>query len=137
MNVHFFQLCQDDSTSLLCYLIPDIYKAFQNIALSNAQLMYLVVSTIDFYQLQELLCEIMQGQLKMVKRESFSSLVNSSLEWESLEQNFFWQMVDAHDFPIDHLLPILMRLNFHDHAEAMTAFLQRLKYEQYVFTYCT
>ncbi|XP_066599245.1 integrator complex subunit 3 isoform X2 [Prorops nasuta] len=124
------KLCHEDNIFMLCYLVPDVYTEFQNVALGNAQLLHLVVSTVDSCQLQELVCQIMQGHLKMLKKESFTSLLNASLNWETFEQYCFWQLIFAHDFPIDYVLPVLPKLQFRDHAEALTSILFMLKQEK-------
>lgn len=115
---------------MFCHLITDIYTGFQSIALGNAQLLYLVVSTIDSSQLQLMICQIMQGHLKIFKKEYILALLNESLKWETFEQYCFWQLVFAHDFPIDYILPILPKLHFHNHAEALTSILLMLKKEK-------
>ncbi|OAD54141.1 Integrator complex subunit 3 like protein [Eufriesea mexicana] len=124
------KLCHEDNIFMLCYLVPDIYMGFQNVALGNVQLLHLVVSTVDACQLQELVCQIMQGHLKMLKKESFTSLLTASLNWETFEQYCFWQLIFAHDFPIDYVLPVLPKLQFRDHAEALTSILFMLKQEK-------
>ncbi|KZC10189.1 Integrator complex subunit 3 like protein [Dufourea novaeangliae] len=124
------KLCHEDNIFMLCYLVPDAYMGFQNVALGNVQLLHLVVSTVDACQLQELVCQIMQGHLKMLKKESFTSLLTASLNWETFEQYCFWQLIFAHDFPIDYVLPVLTKLQFRDHAEALTSILLMLKQEK-------
>ncbi|XP_017875170.1 integrator complex subunit 3 isoform X3 [Ceratina calcarata] len=124
------KLCHEDNIFMLCYLVPDVYMGFQNVTLGNVQLLHLVVSTVDACQLQELVCQIMQGHLKMLKKESFTSLLTASLNWETFEQYCFWQLIFAHDFPIDYVLPVLPKLQFRDHAEALTSILFMLKQEK-------
>ncbi|CAL7944924.1 unnamed protein product [Xylocopa violacea] len=124
------KLCHEDNIFMLCYLVPDVYMEFQNVTLGNVQLLHLVVSTVDACQLQELVCQIMQGHLKMLKKESFTSLLTASLNWETFEQYCFWQLIFAHDFPIDYVLPVLPKLQFRDHAEALTSILFMLKQEK-------
>ncbi|KAG8041442.1 hypothetical protein G9C98_002735, partial [Cotesia typhae] len=80
--------CHQDNVLLLCYLVPDVFMGFQNIALGNATLLHLVVSTVDSCQLQELVCQILQGQLKMLEKDSFNGLLIKSLEWETFEQDY-------------------------------------------------
>ncbi|OXU25656.1 hypothetical protein TSAR_002834 [Trichomalopsis sarcophagae] len=115
---------------MLCYLLPDVYIEFPNVALGNVQLLHLVVSTIDSLQLQDLICQILQGHLKMLKKDSLFSLLSASLNWETFEQYCLWQLIFAHDFPIENVLPILPKLQFHDHAEALTCILLMLKKEK-------
>ncbi|KAH0534446.1 integrator complex subunit 3 isoform X2 [Cotesia glomerata] len=122
--------CHQDNVLLLCYLVPDVFMGFQNIALGNATLLHLVVSTVDSCQLQDLVCQILQGQLKMLEKDSFNGLLIKSLEWETFEQYCFWQLITAHDFPIKYVLPVVPKLQFKNHAEAMTAILFMLKQER-------
>ncbi|XP_014475902.1 PREDICTED: integrator complex subunit 3 isoform X3 [Dinoponera quadriceps] len=124
------KLCHEDNIFMLCYLVPDVYTGFQNVALGNAQLLHLVVSTVDSCQLQDLICQIMQGHLKMLKKESFTSLLTASLNWDTFEQYCLWQLIFAHDFPIDYVLPVLPKLQFRNHAEALTSILFMLKQEK-------
>ncbi|XP_014672236.1 PREDICTED: integrator complex subunit 3-like [Priapulus caudatus] len=73
------QLCQEDDVRLFCYLVPDIYCQFSNIAVGNPELLNLIVSCVDGVQLQDLVCHIMQGNLIMFRKDSFLSVLS---EWE-------------------------------------------------------
>lgn len=131
VSFHFvFQLCHEDDIYLLCYLVPDVYMEFQNVAVGNVHLLQLVVSTVDASQLQDLICQIMQGHLRMLKKESFTTILTASLHWETFEQYCFWQLIAAHDFSIESVLPILPKLEFRNHAEALTSILFMLKQEK-------
>ncbi|XP_048513843.1 integrator complex subunit 3 isoform X2 [Athalia rosae] len=124
------KLCHEDDIYLLCYLLPDVYMEFQNVAVGNVHLLHLVVSTVDASQLQDLICQIMQGHLRMLKKESFTAILTASLHWETFEQYCFWQLIAAHDFAIETVLPILQKLEFRSHAEALTSILFMLKQEK-------
>ncbi|GFO40922.1 integrator complex subunit 3 [Plakobranchus ocellatus] len=120
--------CQSDDVRLFTFLIPDIYTHFPNIAVGNAAILNLIVSSIDGMQLQDLICQILQGHLQMFKsRETFLSILNASLEWETIEQYFLWQLVMAHNIPVEHILPILPKLEFSSNAEALTNLMVLLK----------
>lgn len=115
---------------MLCYLIPDIYMEFATVAIGNVQLLQLVVSTIDSSQLQDLVCEIMQGHLKMLKKDSILNILNASLSWDTFEQYCLWQLIFAHDLPIDYIFPVIPKLQYRSHAEALTSILLMLKQEK-------
>ena len=67
MNLIFLlQLCQEDDVQLLCWLAPAIYNEFPNIAIGHANLLHLVVSSVDARQLQELVCRVVQGDLLLL-----------------------------------------------------------------------
>jgi len=55
------QLCQEDDTSMFCWLIPAVYDQFSKIVVGNEDFLHLVVSTIDGSQIQEIICLILQG----------------------------------------------------------------------------
>jgi integrator complex subunit 3 len=112
--------------------VPEVYIQFPSVAIGHAQLLHLVVSTVDAAQLQDLVCHILQGRLVMFRSDSFRALLSASLSWETFEQYCLWQLVTAHGIPIDYVLPILPRLEFSSHAEALTSILLMLKQERYV-----
>ncbi|KAK7476126.1 hypothetical protein BaRGS_00032619, partial [Batillaria attramentaria] len=124
------RLCQEDDVRLFTYLIPDIYTHFPGIAVGNADLLHMIVASIDGTQLQDLICQILQGHLVIFKnRETFLSILNESLEWESIEQYFLWQLITAHNIPTEHILPVLPKLEYSVNAEALTCLMVLLKQE--------
>ncbi|XP_066993064.2 integrator complex subunit 3 isoform X2 [Anabrus simplex] len=124
------KLCQEDDVDMLCWLVPEVYAQFPSVAVGHAQLLHLVVSAVDAKQLQDLVCHILQGRLVMFRHDSFRALLSASLAWETFEQYCLWQLVTAHGIPIDYILPILPRLEFTSHAEALTSILLMLKQER-------
>lgn len=123
------KLCQEDDVRLFIFLMPDIYTIFPNIAIGNVELLHMIVSAIDGTQLQELICQILQGHLVMFRKDSFLSILNGSLEWETLEQYFLWQLISAHNIPVDYIMPVLPKLDYTAHAEALSSILVLLKQE--------
>ncbi|XP_052100494.1 integrator complex subunit 3-like isoform X1 [Mytilus californianus] len=123
------KLCQEDDVRLFTFLMPDTYNNFQSQALGNSELLHMIVSAIDGAQLQELICQILQGHLIMFRKDSFLSVLNASLDWETLEQYFLWQLISAHNIPVEHVMPILPKLDFTQHAEALSSILVLLKQE--------
>ena len=37
---------------------------------------------------------------------------DASLEWETIEQYFLWQLISVHNIPVEHIMPILPKLEF-------------------------
>lgn len=120
-------LCQQDDYRLFIYMVPHIYKRFTQFAQQSSDLMHLIVSTVDAVQLQDIICEIVQGNLTLFRKDCFTSLLNASLNWETIEQYFFWQLINAEDVPLDWAIPIIAKLNFPAHAEAMANVVLMLK----------
>ncbi|KAI0237347.1 Integrator complex subunit 3 [Lamellibrachia satsuma] len=120
-------LCQEDDVRLFSFLIPDIYTQFPSIAIGNSELLHLIVSSIDATQLQDLVCEILRGHLEMFRKDSFLSVLNASLDWDTIEQYFLWQLIATHNIPVEHIMPILPKLDFAAHSEALSCILIQLK----------
>ncbi|KAI1301443.1 Integrator complex subunit 3 [Halotydeus destructor] len=119
--------CQDDDVRMFCFILPDVYKNFENLVISNAQFLHLAVSCVDASQLQDLICDVLQGDIRMLKKESVISLVNASLSWETYEQYCLWQLIAAHNIQIESILPVLPKLEFKEHSEALTSILLALR----------
>ncbi|KAG8239927.1 hypothetical protein J437_LFUL019447, partial [Ladona fulva] len=117
------KLCQEDDISMFCWLVPEVYNQFQSVAVGQADLLQLVVSAVDARQLQDLVCHILQGRLIMFRGDSFLAALSASLGWETFEQFCLWQLVAAHSIPLEYVLPLLPRLRYTTHAEALTSIL--------------
>ncbi|VVC28913.1 Hypothetical protein CINCED_3A006302 [Cinara cedri] len=124
------QLCQEDDTSMFCWLIPNVYNQFPKIVVGNEDFLHLVVSAIDGSQIQEIICSIVQGKLNMFRSDAVPSLATSSLNWETIEQYFFWQLVSAHDVDIKVILSNITKLDYNSHSETLTNILLMLKKEK-------
>ena len=70
--------CQSDDVNMFCYIMPDIYTQFSNIAIGNSELLNLIVSCIDSTQLQDLVSHIMNGTLKMFRKDSLLSILSET-----------------------------------------------------------
>ncbi|XP_075226448.1 integrator complex subunit 3 isoform X2 [Lycorma delicatula] len=123
--------CQEDDIQMFCWMVSGVYNQFPDEAIGHAELLHLVVSTVDAKQLQELIFRVVQGRLVMFREpHSFVALLSASLNWETFEQFCLWQLVSAHGIPVDYVLPILPRLEYSAHSEALTAILLMLKQER-------
>ena len=122
--------CVDDDVRVFCVILPEIFAQFTSVALGSADLMHLVVSSINGAQLQDIICHVLLGHLTMFRKDTLISVLNASLEWESIEQLFLWQIIRAHDaVTVEQSLPLLPKLEYPQHAEALTALLLLLKQE--------
>ena len=128
--VNDMRQCQEDDVDLFLHLIPDVYNNFSKAALGNVNMLYLLVSCVDAKQIQTLLCHLLTKDLLLFKKDSFASIVTASLAWETFEQCALWQLIGAHDVPIDCIYTILPKLSFQKHAEALTATTLRLRGEK-------
>ncbi|PIK34511.1 putative integrator complex subunit 3-like [Apostichopus japonicus] len=125
-----FRACQEEDVNLLCYLVPPVYTQFADITIPNTDLLQSIVSCIDSAQLQTLICRIMQGDVQIYKKETLAKVVEATLRWETFEQYCVWQLLSAHDIEVEHLLPVVSKLRYRDHPEAIASLLLMLKMEQ-------
>lgn len=129
-NCLYDDLNHISDNSLMMWIVPDLYKDFKQQTVNNAQILRVIVSSIDAQQLQELISLIMQGRLTMFKSDNLQTLLKTSLGWESIEQFFFWQLIQAHDISVDSIIPLVSHLNYQHHAEALTAITLLLKQDK-------
>ena len=122
--------CVEEDVDLFCFIIPDVYSNFANVCVNNADILHLLISCLDAQQLQQLVCQIVQGNLVMFKKDSMLPLLNTSLEWETFEQFCFWQLISAHDISLDYILPVLPKLESGQHSEALLHILLLVKREE-------
>lgn len=128
--VNDMRQCQEDDVNLFVHLLPEIFTNFPKQAIGNTDLLYLVVSCVDGRQIQSLVCNITAKDFLMFKKDSFSTVVNVSLTWETFEQCALWQLASAHDLPLECILPVIPRLSTSKHSEALTSILLLLRQER-------
>lgn len=73
---------------------------------------------------------LFQGKLLIFQKDSFLSVLEDSLEWETFEQTCVWHLIEAHNIPIDDIVPLLPKIDYHRHAEALTSIILFLKQER-------
>lgn len=122
--------CHISDTKLMMWIVPDLYRDFKQQTLNNAQILRVIISAIDSRQLQTLVGKVLQGHLVMFKPENLQALLKVSLAWESIEQFFLWQLVNAHNISIDTVLPLITDLDYEQHSEALMAITLLLKQEK-------
>lgn len=125
-----FEKCQESDSNVLVWLIPDVYREFKDQAQNHIRLLHVIVSTLDAGQLQRLVCLTLQGTLMMFKSDDITTMLSTSLGWETFEQYCLWQLLTAHDISVEDVLPIIPKLSYKDHAEAVTSVLLMLKQER-------
>nr|VZI43707.1 unnamed protein product [Spirometra erinaceieuropaei] len=124
------ELLADDNRFLFCYLLPTVYSVFAHELTNNTDFIRLVVSKIDPGQANYLVCEILRGHLNFFHRSNITEVLKASLEWTSMEQFFFWQLVNAHELPTRNFLPLISLVNDQKHPEACLHLLLLLQLEK-------
>lgn len=125
-----FEKCQECDPNVLVWLIPDVYREFKEQTQNHIRILHAIVSTLDAAQLQRLVCLTLQGTLMMFKSDDITTMLSTSLGWETFEQYCLWQLLTAHDISVEDVLPIIPKLSYKEHAEAVTSVLLMLKQER-------
>lgn len=63
--------------------------------------MHLICGTIDTKQLSELIGEIIRENITLFRKDSFQNIILNSLQWESVEQMFLWQLICIEAVPFE------------------------------------
>lgn len=124
------KICQEIEVLLFCWLVPEIYRQFSSIAVGHSALLRMLIESVDAKQMQSLICLVLQGKLLIFEKESFLKVLEDSLEWETFEQTCVWHLIEAHNIPIDDIVPLLPKIDYHRHAEALTSIILFLKQER-------
>lgn len=101
LEIYDFQQCSFNDHELFAYLLPFIFDKLSNVTIGSTELMHLICSTIDNRQLTELIGEIIRENITLFRKDSFQNLILSSLNWESVEQMFLWQLIRAESVPFE------------------------------------
>ncbi|XP_023951765.1 integrator complex subunit 3 homolog [Bicyclus anynana] len=125
-----FEKCQETDANILVWLIQDVYREYKDQVQNHIRLLHIIVSTLDAGQLQRLVCLTLQGNLMMFKSDDITTMLSTSLSWETFEQYCLWQLLTAHEISVEDVLPIIPKLSYKEHAEALTSVLLMLKQER-------
>ncbi|KAJ1521963.1 hypothetical protein ONE63_002294 [Megalurothrips usitatus] len=123
-------LCQEEDVTALCWLVPEVYGLFPDTVVGHPEILHTIVAAIDAQQLQDIVYLVLQGELEMFRHDQFASLLLESLNWETMEQCWLWQLATAHEVPLEVLLPVLSKLDFTAHSEALSSVMLMMKEER-------
>ncbi|XP_059474245.1 integrator complex subunit 3 isoform X2 [Neocloeon triangulifer] len=124
------KLCQEDDRTLFVWLVPEVYQLFPSATQNNTELLHLLLEVVDANQMQLLICLVLQSKLVIFNTDTLVNVLKESLNWETFEQCCFWHLIEAHNIPVDDLMPILPELDFLKHAEALSSVMLFLKQER-------
>ncbi|KAB7497165.1 Integrator complex subunit 3-like protein [Armadillidium nasatum] len=112
-------ICCERDPRLISWVVPDIYRTFPKQTKGNVDLLQLILERLDSSQSHDLICMVLQGSLQMFDNSSFTNILEKSLQWETLEQNFLWQLARAHEIIVGCCLPVLPKLKFSSHTDSV------------------
>lgn len=119
-----------DHAAAFLWLLPDIYREYSGQLVNHEEVLRLTLGAVDARNLRDLIYAVTQGKLQMLKGDGLVECVRHSLAYETFEQFCLWQLIQAHDIPLDTLQDILPELEAANHAEALTYMLLLLKNEE-------
>ena len=94
------------NTECLFYLCRRLYSLAPELSQDNTDLLHLFISNIDGDHLRSLVFEVVSQRLVMIGPDCTSVMV-TSLTWETMEQWAFWQLVEAHSVNTETILTFL------------------------------
>ncbi|XP_053669847.1 integrator complex subunit 3 homolog [Anopheles nili] len=123
-------LLEKHNTQMFLWILPDMYREFKQTMLNNTTVLRLLVGCIDASNLGDIIYSITQGKLIIFDEDGIVEILRKSLEYETFEQVCIWQLVQAHDIPLETFQEIIPELESGAHAEALTAILLLLRAEK-------
>ncbi|KFB35352.1 hypothetical protein ZHAS_00001840 [Anopheles sinensis] len=123
-------LLEKHNTQMFLWILPDMYREFKQTMLNNETVLRLLVGCIDATNLRDIIYSITQGKLIIFDEDGIGDILRKSLEYETFEQVCIWQLVQAHDIPLETFQELIPELESGAHAEALTAILLLLRSEK-------
>lgn len=91
------------SAPMFLWLLPDIYREFKDQMINNSEVLRTVVGCVDAKNLRDLVYNVTQGKLVIFKQDGILNVIRDSLSYETFEQFCVWQLIQAHDVPMEYL----------------------------------
>ncbi|CAG0919621.1 unnamed protein product [Notodromas monacha] len=101
------EFCQDEDPDLFVWLMPELYKAYQDQALPSCDIMRMFLSLLDYPRLHHLISDVMRSEVRFLKPNTVAKMVSASYDWDQWVQACLWQLILAHNFSIATLVNCL------------------------------
>lgn len=93
---------EQESSQMFLWILPDVYREFKCM-INNSEVLKTLVGCVDAKNVRDIIYSITQGKLTIFKKEGIIKCVRESLNYETFEQLCIWQLIQAHDVPIEYL----------------------------------
>ncbi|KRY93419.1 Integrator complex subunit 3 [Trichinella pseudospiralis] len=113
------KICARDDYRLFFLLLPHVYKACPEVSLRSTEIIHLVAAYFDGVILYDFLVQMNELELQLFRKDTFPSVLQASLEWSTMEQMCFWNLVSADGVPIEWIQHTIPKLEYPKHVEAM------------------
>lgn len=94
-------LLERSNSRMFFWILPDLFKEYKNVMLNNIDVLSLFIGAIDANNLRDIIFNVTQGKLVMFSNDDIIDVIRESLEYETFEQFCFWQLIQAHDIPLE------------------------------------
>jgi len=122
------KVCQEYDVKAFRYIISSIYKKFPEHVVGNSEVLHMLVGNMEPRQLNQLMSEITLGELTIFGEDGkLDALLETTLEWESFEQQCVWHLIQAEDVLLESFVNILPSLKQSLHSEALSNLLILMK----------
>ncbi|CAF1334453.1 unnamed protein product [Adineta steineri] len=90
--------CEQDDTETFLYLFSYMYRLYSKKFLNNFKLIRLLLHTINQFELEQFMLDILKHRLQLFNSHKLYSIVDQTLLFSQIEQEDFWKLLGAHDF---------------------------------------
>lgn len=112
------------------WLLPDLYREYGAQLVNHEAVLRLTLGAVDAKNLRDLIYAVTLGKLQMLKADGLLECVRNSLAYETFEQFCLWQLIQAHDIPVETFQDVVPELDSASHAEALAYMLLLLRNEE-------
>ncbi|XP_055645503.1 integrator complex subunit 3 homolog [Toxorhynchites rutilus septentrionalis] len=123
-------MLEKTDSEMFFWILPDLFKEYRGVMINNTDIFELFIGAVDATNLRDVIFSVTQGKLVILNNDNIIGVIRKSLEFETFEQFCFWQLIQAHDVPLESFQDILPELDPTLHAEALTYILLLLKNEK-------
>ena len=110
--------CALDDYQLFKFLLPKAFEFFPKYSTGSEPLIKVICTHCFSDVVAELLTNVVCENITLFKRETFASIVTSSLDWELFQQMYFWELVKAEGVQYEWVSVVIPKINFEKHHEA-------------------
>uniref|UniRef100_A0A1Q3G233 SOSS complex subunit A homolog n=1 Tax=Culex tarsalis TaxID=7177 RepID=A0A1Q3G233_CULTA len=123
-------LLEKNNSHIFFWILPDLFKEYKHVMMNNCEILSILIGAVDANNLRDIIFSVTQGKLVIFRSDDIMQVIRDSLEFETFEQFCFWQLLQAHDIPLESFQDILPELDTSRHAEALTYILLLLRNEK-------
>ncbi|CAF0885674.1 unnamed protein product, partial [Didymodactylos carnosus] len=91
-------LCEQDDTETFLFIFSYVFRLYSKKLYNNIKLIRLFIQTINESEHKNFLYQILTRRLQLFHASKLYMLIDQTLLFTSQEQQYFWDLLSAHDF---------------------------------------